>query len=133
MAQQRSHVVIIGGGIMGGDIATVYAASGGWNVHVMSPSAKTREALPARVLAGISKLLEPDGRVHILELVLPEGPKLSRLMARLDRGRHARSIEAWKTRFERHFESEVLEPYMFGGPLWAMVYFRGKAGTCGSQ
>ena len=27
MAQQRSHVVIIGGGIMGGDIATVYAAS----------------------------------------------------------------------------------------------------------
>ena len=55
MAQERSHVVIIGGGIMGGDIATVYAASG-WNVHVMSPSAKTREALPARTVAGIAKL-----------------------------------------------------------------------------
>jgi len=55
MAQERSDVVIIGGGIMGGDIATVYAASG-WNVHVMSPSAKTRNALPARTAAGLSKL-----------------------------------------------------------------------------
>ena len=55
MSQERSHVVIIGGGIMGGDIATVYAANG-WNVHVMSPSAKTRDALPARVTAGLSKL-----------------------------------------------------------------------------
>ena len=55
MAEQRSNVVIIGGGIMGGDIATIYAA-GGWNVHVMSPSAKTREALPARLEAGLKKL-----------------------------------------------------------------------------
>ena len=85
------------------------------------------------VLAGILKLLEPGGRVHILELVLPDDLGLAKLMARLDRGRHARSIEAWQTRFERHFESEVMEPYMLGGPLWAMVYFRGKAGTCASQ
>jgi 3-hydroxybutyryl-CoA dehydrogenase len=55
MAQERTRVVIIGGGIMGGDIATVYAANG-WNVHVMSPSAKTRDALPARIGAGLSKL-----------------------------------------------------------------------------
>src|SRR5688500_5697040 len=51
MAEERSNVVIIGGGIMGGDIAIVYAANG-WNVHVMSPSAKTREALPARMESG---------------------------------------------------------------------------------
>ena len=50
-----SGVVIIGGGIMGGDIATIFAA-GNWNVHVMSPSAKTRDALPARVAAGLKKL-----------------------------------------------------------------------------
>lgn len=40
---------------MGGDIATIFAA-GGWNVHVMSPSAKTRDALPARLNAGLAKL-----------------------------------------------------------------------------
>jgi 3-hydroxybutyryl-CoA dehydrogenase len=55
MAQERTRVVIIGGGIMGGDIATVYAAND-WSVHVMSPSARTRDALPARVAAGLSKL-----------------------------------------------------------------------------
>jgi 3-hydroxybutyryl-CoA dehydrogenase len=52
---KASSVVIIGGGIMGGDIATVFAA-GGWNVHVMSPSEKTRNALPARVQAGLGKV-----------------------------------------------------------------------------
>ena len=55
MAQARSQVVIVGGGIMGGDIAIVFAANG-WDVHVMSPSAKTRDALPARVKTGLTKL-----------------------------------------------------------------------------
>jgi 3-hydroxybutyryl-CoA dehydrogenase len=55
MAQERSNVVIIGGGIMGGDIGIIFAA-GGWGVHVMSPSQKTRDALPARVEAGLKKL-----------------------------------------------------------------------------
>ena len=51
----QSGVVIIGGGIMGGDIATIFAA-GSWHVHVMSPSAKTRDALPARLAAGLQNL-----------------------------------------------------------------------------
>src|SRR4051794_3235143 len=55
MPQQHSHVVIIGGGIMGGDIATVFAADG-WKVDVMSPSEKTRAALPARLATGLEKL-----------------------------------------------------------------------------
>jgi 3-hydroxybutyryl-CoA dehydrogenase len=55
MAQDRSNVVIIGGGIMGGDIGIVFAANG-WGVHVMSPSAKTRDALPARMEAGLKQL-----------------------------------------------------------------------------
>jgi len=55
MAQKQSGVVIIGGGIMGGDIATIFAA-GNWRVHVMSPSAKTRDALPARLRIGLEKL-----------------------------------------------------------------------------
>ncbi len=59
MPVQQSHVAIIGGGIMGGDIAIIFAA-GGWNVHVMSPSQKTRDALPARVAAGLKKLGAPQ-------------------------------------------------------------------------
>ena len=58
MPQQST--VIIGGGIMGGDIAIVFAA-GGWNVHVMSPSEKTRAALAARIQAGLQKLGKPAG------------------------------------------------------------------------
>lgn len=52
---QTSQVVIIGGGIMGGDIATVFAAKD-WKVHVMSPSPKTRDALGARLSAGLKKI-----------------------------------------------------------------------------
>lgn len=55
MAQNTSYAVIVGGGVMGGDIATMFAANG-WNVDVMSPSAKTREALPARIASGLAKL-----------------------------------------------------------------------------
>ena len=55
MAQAASEAVVIGGGIMGGDIAIIFAAAG-WKVHVMSPSQKTRAALPARAAAGLAKL-----------------------------------------------------------------------------
>ncbi len=55
MAMQQRAAAIIGGGIMGGDIAIIFAA-GGWKVHVMSPSQKTRDALPGRVTAGVRKL-----------------------------------------------------------------------------
>ncbi len=58
MSGKTSHVVVIGGGIMGGDIATLFAAHG-WTAHVMSPSAKTREALPARIANGLAKLGAP--------------------------------------------------------------------------
>jgi len=61
MPSTSQHAVVIGGGIMGGDIATLFAARG-WTVHVMSPSAKTREALPARLAGGLAKLGAPAGR-----------------------------------------------------------------------
>jgi 3-hydroxybutyryl-CoA dehydrogenase len=48
-------VAIIGGGIMGGDIATSFAVAG-WDAHVMSPSQKTRDALPGRVAKGLDRL-----------------------------------------------------------------------------
>src|SRR5262245_36157467 len=58
MAARKTAVAIVGGGIMGGDIAIVFAA-GGWDVHVMSPSQKTRDRLPARIAAGLKQLDAP--------------------------------------------------------------------------
>ena len=65
MAKQQG-VVIIGGGIMGGDIAIIFAA-GNWNVHVMSPSEKTRASLPARVVSGLKKLGAPDSAAALVK------------------------------------------------------------------
>jgi 3-hydroxybutyryl-CoA dehydrogenase len=59
MAERTSGAAVIGGGIMGGDIAIIFAAAG-WNVHVMSPSQKTREALAGRIKAGLVKLGAPE-------------------------------------------------------------------------
>ncbi len=51
----NDSVAIIGGGIMGGDIAISFAVAG-WDAHVMSPSQKTRDALPDRVAKGLDRL-----------------------------------------------------------------------------
>jgi len=61
MAVEQRAAAVIGGGIMGGDIAIIFAASG-WNVHVMSPSQKTRDALPARIAVGLERLAAPPAR-----------------------------------------------------------------------
>ena len=85
------------------------------------------DAAVHRILRQLASLLGADGRVHILELVLPDRPSLARIMARLDRGRYPRPLAAWCDLFGSHFESAHVEPYAFGGGLWAMVYFQGKA------
>ena len=79
-----------------------------------------------RVLGQLHRLLNSDGRVHFLELVLPKRPSLARLMATLDRGRYARALDVWQAMFTSHFEPMVIEPYQFGCGLWAMVYFQGE-------
>jgi SAM-dependent methyltransferase len=78
-------------------------------------------------LAALVPLLTPHGTVNILDLVLPEGASMARLMARLDRGRYARPASQWRAIFQTHFVEQIFEPYMFGGNLWSMVYFRGTA------
>jgi 3-hydroxybutyryl-CoA dehydrogenase len=55
VAAAERHAAVIGGGIMGGDIAALLAAAG-WRVHVMSPSPQTRAGLPARVAAALARL-----------------------------------------------------------------------------
>jgi SAM-dependent methyltransferase len=86
-----------------------------------------------RILRQLQNLLDPDGVVHVLELVLPERRSLARMMARLDRGRYARGLTAWRDLFDVHFEPLSVEPYEFAGGLWAMVYFQGKARSCVSR
>jgi SAM-dependent methyltransferase len=91
------------------------------------------DAAVERTLAQLQTLLDPGGRVHILELVLPERRSLARMMARLDRGKYARSLSSWHAIFDRFFEPLVEEPYGFGGGLWAMIYFQGRRKPCGSR
>ena len=48
-----------------------------------------------RLLEHLSRLLTDDGRVHVLELVLPDSPSAARFLARHDRGKFARPLDRW--------------------------------------
>jgi hypothetical protein len=74
--------------------------------------------------------LTDDGHVHILDLVLPIRPSVSRLLARADRGDYPRPLEQWRELFTAVFDPVVFEPYPLGAAgvtLWNMVYFKGRA------
>jgi len=90
------------------------------------------DAQAHRILGRLAPLLSPDGHLHALELVLPAGRSVARLLARLDRGAHARPLAAWWALLATHFEPVVFEPYGLGAlgmTLWHMVYFKGRART----
>lgn len=81
------------------------------------------------VLRQVAALLTTDGHVHALELVMPPKRSPARLMARMDRGDHPRSLSHWEALFGEYFEPVVFEPYAlgrFGIELWSMVYFKGR-------
>jgi len=78
-----------------------------------------------RILAQLARRLTPDGRAHLLELVLPDRASPARMMARLDRGRYARPLEDWRRLFEAHLTPVSFEPYHYAGGLWSMIYFQG--------
>lgn len=82
-----------------------------------------------KILERLTPALTADGHVHALELVLPSRPSPARVMARLDRGRYARSLEHWRSLFTASYHEEVFEPYDLGAvgvALWKMVYFKGR-------
>jgi SAM-dependent methyltransferase len=83
-----------------------------------------------RILSHLGTLLSDDGHVHILDLVLPEGPSVSRFLARADRGDFPRPLEQWRELFTAAFDPVIFEPYPLGAAgvtLWNMVYFKGRA------
>jgi len=91
--------------------------------HLDTPSVR-------RLLASLAPLLTPDGHVHVLDLVLPERPSVSRALARWDRGDHPRPLAEWRGLFEEAFEPVAFDPYPLGAAgatLWNMVYFKGRA------
>ena len=79
-----------------------------------------------RILRQLHALLEPDGTVHMLELMWPERGSLIGIMALLDRGRYARRVPEWRKLFEECFEPLSVEPHTFKAGLWAQFYFRGR-------
>jgi SAM-dependent methyltransferase len=85
-----------------------------------------------RILRSLATLLDDDGHVHILDLVLPDRPSIATVLARADRGDHPRPLDAWRSLFTEVFEPVVFEPYPLGAAgltLWSMVYFKGRART----
>lgn len=81
------------------------------------------------ILQRLQSWLSPDGHLHLLELVLPEGPSLQRFMARRDRGEYPRRFEDWRDMFAQHLDIVVCEPYKLGTlgiKLWNMIYCKGR-------
>lgn len=80
------------------------------------------------LLRRMAELARPDGEVHVLDLVLPERASAARALARLDRGKFPRPIEAWRALFTEHLVLRHFDVYPLGLPgipLWWMVHFVG--------
>lgn len=90
--------------------------------HVDTPTARD-------ILAALREVLTEHGHLHVLDLALPSGPGVARLLARLDRGKFARPLEEWRALFSEQFDPLVFQPYSLGvatRTLWHMVYFKGR-------
>ncbi len=81
-----------------------------------------------RLLKRMGELVAPGGGVHVLDLVLPPHVSPAWALAHLDRGRHARPLEAWRAIFTEHLTERHFAMYPLGlpgVPLWWMVHFHG--------
>jgi len=82
------------------------------------------------LLRSLRTRLAPQGKFHILELVLPDSLGVARTLARLDRGHYARPLEDWRSLLSEVLHIEWFEPYKltaFRIPCWHMVYAVGSA------
>jgi SAM-dependent methyltransferase len=81
-----------------------------------------------RLLNRMAELCTEEGRVHVLDLVLPARRSIPRLLAKADRGKYPRPEGEWRALFTRHLDEVHSETYMFGGYgfKWEMIYFIGQ-------
>lgn len=85
------------------------------------------DAMARALLGRLRGALSAEGRVNLIDLVLPRRPGPARMLARLDRGDHARPIEAWRELVGGLYatETEKCYPLRAGGiTLWNMAYFK---------
>lgn len=54
MPEASRNAAVVGGGLMGGDIAVVFSA-GGWAAHIIEPCPETRNELPRRIRNELKK------------------------------------------------------------------------------
>ena len=83
-------------------------------------------------LAALARRLTEDGHIHIIDLELPDAPRIPRRLARWDRGKFPRSLSEWREVFFEAFDPVVFEPFPVparGPALWRMVYFKGRLRT----
>ena len=88
------------------------------------------DADATHLLQQASSLLDEDGHIHLLELVLPEKVSPALLLARMDRGKYARSLQHWRKLIDAVYDPVIVEPYRLRGwgvTLWNMVYFKGRS------
>ena len=82
-----------------------------------------------RILSRLHGVLDDDGHIHILDLVLPERSSAARWLATHDRGDFARPLATWRQMLGDIFQPVIFEPYAVracGVDLWQMVYFKGR-------
>jgi len=82
-----------------------------------------------RLMSNLGPLVDREGHVHIIELVMPKRGAVGRFLACHDRGDYARSWQQWEAIFAAHLRAVVCEPFTIramGVVLWNLVYFKGS-------
>jgi SAM-dependent methyltransferase len=81
-----------------------------------------------RTLERASQLLADDGRVHVLDLILPAERSAARILAHADRGDFPRPLSEWRNLLMQTFDPLEMESFDLtaaGVPLWRMFHFKG--------
>jgi SAM-dependent methyltransferase len=86
----------------------------------------------AHVLGSLADHVNSDGRVFIIDLVLPRSRGLPRLLANLDRGYYPRQVDHWLRLFGEHLtitHTESFSVKLLGIPLWKLVLVEARTGA----
>lgn len=96
-------------------------------VFVNSLTHHLTDAQVDAMLAHAVRVMHPLGRLHVIDLVVPEHG-IARRLALADRGEHPRALAPLRDLLARHVVLDHEEPFrltLATVPLWAMIYFSG--------